>query len=621
MNLTDFANELLGNNVCVVPCKMPGKYPDLKEWSTFQKVRPHPGQHKFNGAAGVITGQISGNMFVLDVDIKYDLNGGLLERLEKAIGTELWEKIFAAAYIQRTVNNGLHIFLRCEQIEGNQKLAQRPTTDEERIKEPLEKTKVLLETRGEGGFIVIAPTEGYTAVSGDLLNVGYVTPDEKEDLFQACRSLNEVFEEVRPPSSKKFIAENGLTPWADYDQRCDAPAYLEVHFGKYFKTVGKNMHFVRAGKNYGTSGTWNAELNLFRCFTSSTLLQADKSYSPSALFAYLECGGDFSEAGRRLRAAGYGERTQQSINRQKKITSKAFKLFRLTQPTSMERPKKLFTVFWAEHENAFLFGEDGTCKSILAVQIGCAIATGQSIPGFPMEVSSQPVALIDAELSDYQFNNRYPDGLPENFKRFTFDEDQQAALIKADIDFVVDQIRQAADSIGARVIVLDNLSALSSMLDLTKTSDSIQLMALLNELKKQGYSVLIIDHTRKPQKENEFKAISKHDLQGSKMKTNLVDSVFSIGKSCQGENIRYLKALKVRSYEMAYTKTGVATMQLRTDPLRLEFLGIDPEWCHLNDRNSKVDKLSGEGKSQADIAREFGISQQAVSKILNGNGW
>jgi hypothetical protein len=298
---------------------------------------------------------------------------------------------------------------------------------------------------------------------------------------------------------------------------------------------------------------------------------------------------------------------------------KSVSLFRLTKPTSMERPKKLFGPLWAQGELAFLFADDGAGKSILAVQIGCAIVTGQSIPGFLTEVEHQPVTLIDAELSDYQFNTRYPEGLPENFRRFTFAEDAQGDLVKADIHFVVQQIEGAANECNSKVIILDNLSALTSMIDCTKTSDSIQLMGLLNELKKRGFSVLVIDHCRKPMKEGEFKPISKHDLQGSKMKSNLSDSVFSIGKSSQGENIRYIKALKIRSYEMTYTKNSVATMELQPNPLRLTFLGIDAEWAHVNDRDSQMMKMSSDGKTQAEIARNFGMSQQAVSKILKND--
>src|SRR5690606_19792901 len=130
--------------------------------------------------------------------------------------------------IQKTVNNGLHIFLRCEQIEGNQKLARRYATEEERTDNPDEKVKVLLETRGEGGFIVVAPTPGYTAMSGSLQEVGFISVEDKERLFECCRSFNEVFQEVNLPTNKRFTSTlSGVPPWEDYNLRADVPTYLQ----------------------------------------------------------------------------------------------------------------------------------------------------------------------------------------------------------------------------------------------------------------------------------------------------------------------------------------------------------------------------------------------------------
>lgn len=303
-------------------------------------------------------------------------------------------------------------------------------------------------------------------------------------------------------------------------------------------------------------------------------------------------------------------------NNRQPIEHKIENLFRMTQPTLTAPPKQLCGPLWAETELFFLFGEDGTCKSIFAVQTGCAIASGISIKGFPCEVVPQPVAYFDVELSDRQFNSRYPTPLHENFVRFTFNEDQQAALVHAQIGDVVAQIKQCAETIGAKIIMLDNISALSAMLDSSKSTDSIVLMGLLNELKKQGYSILVVDHSRKPAREGDFKVLSKHDLQGSKMKSNLSDSVAAIGKSCQDENMRYIKALKIRSYGMAFTGKAVATMELKTGPLRLEYIGLNGEWEHVNDRAGQVFKMTHEGKTQKEIADEIGISQQGVSKIL-----
>lgn len=295
---------------------------------------------------------------------------------------------------------------------------------------------------------------------------------------------------------------------------------------------------------------------------------------------------------------------------------KPVKLFRLTKPTSMDKPKQILDCLWIEGENAILFGQDESGKSIFCVQVACAIASGESINGFYKDIPSQAVCYFDTELSDRQFNDRFPGKLPESFYRLTFDEDQQRALIGASVEFVVDQLEQTAIEYKSRIIIIDNLSSLCSMLDLVKTGDSIQLMGLLNELKRKGYSILIVDHSRKPMKEGDFKSMSKNDLQGSKMKSNLVDNVIGIAKSCLADNLRYIIGLKVRSLKNKFPRSKVATMEIQEGPLRLEYLGCNPEFEHVNDRKGQAHKLAAEGKTQNEIASTLEVSQQYVSKVL-----
>ncbi|UYN88139.1 MAG: AAA family ATPase [Cyclobacteriaceae bacterium] len=588
-------DEYKSSGLHVFPVSMPDKRPTVKSWKAL------PDNIIFNGSAAIACGELSGNIEVLDFDTKNTTRDLLTEYFDE--GGDVLNTIYKKLVVQTTISGGFHFIYRCEVIEGNQKIAVSS-----------DGKKALIETRGEGGYFVTAPTEGYKIIQGDIINIPYITQEEREILITTARRLNEYFPKVNPPKNKVYT--DGLTPWDDFDQRGDVPALLQAHDWQFIKSVGDNDHYCRPGKKGATSATWNESLRLFYCFTSSTVFEPSKAYAPSALYSYLECNGDFSEAARKLRALGYGAMVEEKPTTKAKCVE-IKNLFRLTKPTSMERPKKLFGPLWAEGENAFFFAEDGAGKSILAVQIGCAIATGQSIQGFQNEVPKQPVTLFDTELSDYQFNTRYPEGLPENFKRFTFNEDAQKLLIDSTVEFVVDQIENAANHIGSKIIILDNLSALASMVDLVTTKEAVKLMGLLNELKKKGFSVLIIDHSRKPLKEGDFKVISKHDLQGSKMKTNLVDSVFSIGKSAQGDAIRYIKGLKIRSFEMAYTKGSVATVEIKVNPLRLEFLGVDPEWQHVKDRTSEMMKMAAEGKTQAEIAQTFNVSQQAISKILN----
>jgi len=303
---TNLANELIQNGFCAVPCRMPEKKPDVYTWTQYQKQLPRIGEHQFNGSLGVITGAISNGLTVLDIDLKYDLTGTLHERLRDYIGEDFWQEIASVAYIQTTINNGVHIFFRCEEVEKNQKLASRPATEDE-LKKSQNKQYTLIETRGEGGFIVLAPTQGYEAKIGTLKDCGYLTIEQKERLFEICRSFNEYFDEVKIPKQNN-VSSTGLTPWDDYNQRGPVTDLLQSHGWTYVRTIGDNQHFCRPDKTGTTSGTWNESKRLFYCFTSSTGLEPSTAYSPTAMFTYFECNRDFTEAGRKLYSLGYGER-------------------------------------------------------------------------------------------------------------------------------------------------------------------------------------------------------------------------------------------------------------------------------------------------------------------------
>jgi len=151
----------------------------------------------------VICGQISGGLEVVDVDAKYDLTGVLKEELLGAIPAD----ILARLHIVQTggkrepEKRGLHLYYTCESIEGNQPLARRDATEAEQQAKPGEKVKVLIETRGEGGYVVAPPTDGYSHVMGPDKPQG-ITPRQRETLFAVCRSFNTLVVEERPPVSQ-----------------------------------------------------------------------------------------------------------------------------------------------------------------------------------------------------------------------------------------------------------------------------------------------------------------------------------------------------------------------------------------------------------------------------------
>src|SRR5690242_10940044 len=72
-------------------------------------------------------------------------------------------------------------------------------------------------------------------------------------------------------------------------------------------------------------------------------------------------------------------------------------------------PARLCGDLWREGELAVLFGESGTGKSILAVQMAESIARGEGFGPFEVEGGPRKVLYIDLKLTREQWAARYRD--------------------------------------------------------------------------------------------------------------------------------------------------------------------------------------------------------------------
>jgi hypothetical protein len=284
----------------VLPISMPPKIPAIPEGTSWKPDAKnyHPERWRFNGSGAIACGTYSGNIEVIDFDTKHTTRDLMTEYFDEG-GEELNDIFCKKLVAQTTISGGYHFIYRCEKIEGNQKLAISA-----------DGKKALIETRGKGGYFVVAPTDGYNIFQGDITNIQTITPEERDFLITTARKLTEYFPEAKKTEQKNKNDFSGLTPWDDFDKRGDVPALLQKHGWQYLRTVGDNDRYCRPEKTGTTSATWNEKLRVFFMFTSSTIFELGKGYSASAVFAHLECNKDFSEAGKKLYALGFGDRQQ-----------------------------------------------------------------------------------------------------------------------------------------------------------------------------------------------------------------------------------------------------------------------------------------------------------------------
>ena len=324
------ARDYIAWKLSPLPVEAETKRPSLPDCPEFPEARWKPLQEERldlsllpkafsspkTGGVGIVTGKISGNLEALDVDLKYDDTGTLWEELQAIIEDEL-PGLLQKLTIVRTRSEGKHLLYKCSEIEGNLKLASRPTTAEKR-KDPKDSQRVLLETRGEGGYIVAWPTPGYTLEQGTYETIPTITPKDRQALLSMARSFDRLPQPVQESPQERtakragYPSSEGLTPWEDYNSRGDVLGLLEMHGWNILRdqSRGSRVHVRRPGKTEAfryQSGNFHTELRTFTVFSTSTDFTPERAYSPFQVYALLECREDYRVAARRLREEGYGD--------------------------------------------------------------------------------------------------------------------------------------------------------------------------------------------------------------------------------------------------------------------------------------------------------------------------
>lgn len=337
----------------VVPVKEDGsKEPALSEWTsrkttpaTEAEVRGWFAQGR--SGLGIVCGGVSGNLEMFELEGRA-VHEGLRDRVRALVPADLWQRL--GTYVEQTPSGGLHMLVRVEGIAvpGNLRLARRPSTEQERdlwrveehrkaaeLPEPKRSKRmttlenltceqvpqVLAETRGEGGFVVVAPSGGRVHKTGKpwaTLHtsqpgiVGTITVEERDLLLEAFRSLDQMPapkpaapRSPAPPSKAGDVrpgdAWAAATTWHDLLQPYGWTASYER---------GGETYWTRPGKSFGTSATTNyKDSDLLQVFTTSTEFESERTFTKFGAYAVLEHDGDHAAAAAQLRSDGYGSHT------------------------------------------------------------------------------------------------------------------------------------------------------------------------------------------------------------------------------------------------------------------------------------------------------------------------
>ena len=297
-------------------------------------------------------------------------------------------------------------------------------------------------------------------------------------------------------------------------------------------------------------------------------------------------------------------------------------------------PEMLFGEFWYEGEISILFSDSNLGKSILSVQIADSISDGKQIRGFRLEADKQPVLYFDFELSAKQFEVRYSTKndaqkvfenhylFDDNFKRIEINSDVEIPAKSTFEEYLNQSLERSITETGAKILIIDNITYLKN--ETERSKDALPLMKYLKALKsKYGLSILALAHTPK---RDLSRPITQNDLGGSKMLYNFIDSCFAIGQSSADKNLRYIKQIKARNTAMIYDTENVIVCHIDKpfNFLAFEFMGFGAEREHLKqftekDHQNKVSKameLKEQGRSNVEIAREFGVTEGAVRKWI-----
>ena len=528
------------------------------------------------------------SLMCIDIDTKHHENPQwMLDTYYKMLEDQGFD--FNDVIRQTTMNGGGHLFYRSVAPVGSTDISRNRSGE------------TLFETRGVGAQVVMYEMEKFHNIA-DLP----ILPKEMEKmLFETAKAFDQNLETPK----NVFQRFNSKISCADI---------LRDHGWSYVKEDDSKIYMLRDGDTTSkTSAHIFKDSNKLWVWSTSTPLEPQKAYSSSDLAVELCYNGDkkaFAKA-QNISSLGYPNwvsTPSSGFFNETCVTD-------LVEHAKKDPPKKLLGSFWCEGEVCFLFASTNVGKSVFSFRVADCIAKGVSIneEHLKNECSAMKILYYDFELSPRQLGTRLSEKLVSSKNLVVMQPSGDAEIGES---VVLKAIESSITKHKAQAIVVDNISAINT--DNESALEAGKLMKnLKNIARKYKLSMLIVAHT--PKRDQNEKIELKH-LAGSAQLSNLADSVVGMGRSNQHTGDRYIKQLKVRSFELEYHDENVLLMNLDMLDTGLGFTIKDTAnesdlvntMVDRSERNQEIITLSYKGYSGSQIAEKLGMGKSQVNAIV-----
>lgn len=280
--------------------------------------------------------------------------------------------------------------------------------------------------------------------------------------------------------------------------------------------------------------------------------------------------------------------------------------------------------FIQEKSLTTLYAERGIGKTYFAITLGMGIASGKNVFNFTIK-KSHSVLYIDGEMTAKDFQDRVINlgfgmdlcnsDTPKNFHLLSNDLSPVPLpnLCRPDVQEQITPLLRDFE-----FIIIDNLSALCSFANENEAGSWTPMQKWLIDLKRNGKSVLIIDHSGKdPELGN----------RGTSKKQDVMDSVISLSKPATyniTDGSKFVMYYK-KARNVAGSVLGTVGFQLESSSpdgflswSRFEVSDKEKQAAKEHTKMARlalVEESLKQGKSYRQIAEEIGVKKSTVGEL------